>query len=50
MVVVREEAEPSVLPRGDEHSPSRGISSCVSLIPLLFHRSLITTSLIPTVR
>lgn len=42
-----EEAELSVLPRGDEHSLSRGISG-VCLIPLLFHCSLIMPPLILT--
>jgi hypothetical protein len=50
VVVASEEAESSVLPRGDEHSLSRGISSTVCLIPLLFHCSLIMPSPILTVR
>ena len=50
MVVASEEVESSVLPRGDEHSLSRGISRPVCLIPLLFHRSLIISSPILTVR
>jgi hypothetical protein len=47
--VASEEAESSVLPRGDEHSLSRGISSPVCLIPLLFDRSPIMPSQILTV-
>lgn len=43
-------AESNGLPRGDEQSLSRGTSTRVCLIRLLFHGWLTIHSLIPTVR